>query len=73
MSVKHQAIEHEIMVHRYLYYVECQPVITDAEYDIIERKARSILPETSPVHKVGSSLPSSYSDEVKKDALKRIS
>lgn len=39
-----QQLEHEIMVHRYLYYVECQPVISDYEYDMLERKAR-VLPE----------------------------
>ena len=60
------------MVHRYLYYVECQPVISDYEYDMLERKVREVLPETSPVQGVGSSLPSSYSKEVIKDALDRI-
>jgi len=65
-------LEHEVMVHRYLYYVEAQPIISDFEYDVIERQAREVLPETSPVHRVGSSLPSSYSQNVIKDALNRI-
>jgi DNA ligase (NAD+) len=66
-------LEHEILVHRYLYYVEAQPVISDFEYDVLERKAREVLPETSPVQGVGSSLPSSYSETIKQDALSRIS
>ena len=71
-TIAPEQLEHEIMVHRYLYYVECQPVISDYEYDILERKAREVLPETSPVQGVGSSLPSSYTDKIIKDALKLI-
>lgn len=65
-------IEHEIMVHRYLYYIEAEPVISDFEYDMLERKAREILPDSSPVQGIGSSLFSSYSSDVIKDALSRI-
>lgn len=64
--------EREILVHRYLYYVEAQPTISDFEYDILEREARSVLPESSPVHGVGSSLPSSYSEDVIREAQSRI-
>lgn len=64
--------EHEILVHRYLYYVEAQPIISDYEYDMLEREALPFLPEDSPVHLVGSCLPSSYPKEVIKDALSRI-
>lgn len=64
--------EHEVLVHRYLYYVEAQPIISDFEYDQLEREARAVLPETSPVHKVGSCLPSSYPEAVITDALSRI-
>lgn len=48
------------MAHRYLYYVLAQPVLPDAAYDALEREARAALPPGSPVHGVGSSLPSSY-------------
>ena len=67
-----QQYEHEIMVHRYLYYVEAQPEISDYEYDKLERDAREVCDETSPVHGGGSSLPSSYSKEQINDALSRI-
>jgi NAD-dependent DNA ligase len=52
-----------VMAHRYLYYVLAEPVISDWSYDEIERKAREILPESSPVQGVGSGLPGSYSNE----------
>jgi NAD-dependent DNA ligase len=53
--------EDEVMAHRYLYYVLSEPVLPDAAYDVIERLARKVCPLESPVHGVGSSLPSSYS------------
>ena len=65
-------IEREIMVHRYCYYVLDAPIISDFEYDVLERQARAELPETSPVQGVGSSLHSSYSVDVAEEALSRI-
>ena len=65
-------IEHEILVHRYLYYVEAAPIISDFAYDELERRARKLLPKDSVVHKIGSSLPSSYSQEVIRDAKRRM-
>lgn len=64
--------EREVLVHRYLYYVLAQPTISDFEYDIIERQAREVCPPESPVHGVGSSLPSSYSDDIKIAAESRL-
>ena len=64
--------EKEILIHRYLYYVESSPVISDFEYDRLEREAREVCEESSPVHRVGSSLPSSYPKEVITEALGRI-
>ena len=58
-----QEYEDEVMAHRYLYYVLAEPVLTDADYDTLERRAREVCPPESPVHKVGSSLPSSYTKE----------
>jgi NAD-dependent DNA ligase len=57
-------LELMVMAHRYLYYVQALPVLTDFEYDKLEAKARRVLPEHSPVHSVGSSLEDSYSQEV---------
>ncbi len=59
-------LEDLIMVHRYLYYVECCPVISDYEYDIMQRQADIFCDPDSPVHKVGSDLSSSYTEHQKK-------
>lgn len=53
-------LEVEVMAHRYLYYVLAEPRLPDLVYDQLERKAREVCPTESPVHGVGSSLPSSY-------------
>ena len=59
----HKQYETEVMAHRYLYYVLSNNIISDAEYDVLERKAREVCPPESPVHGIGSSLPSSYTTE----------
>lgn len=53
-------LEDQVLMHRYLYYVKDSPVISDYVYDQIERDARAVCKEDSPVHGVGSSLASSY-------------
>jgi NAD-dependent DNA ligase len=58
-----RAEELALMAHRYLYYVECAPVISDAEYDARERAVLPLLPESSALRAVGSSLGSSYTAE----------
>jgi len=55
--------ETETMAHRFLYYVLSESVISDAEYDVLEKASRAICPFSSPVHGVGSSLASSYTRE----------
>ena len=62
-------LEELVLIHRYLYYVMAEPVISDHSYDILEKQARAVCKETSPVHKVGSSLPSSYSEDTIKKAI----
>jgi NAD-dependent DNA ligase len=50
------------LAHRYLYYVENNPIISDYEYDMLEKKA-VIECAKSPqhlIHQPGSSLASSY-------------
>lgn len=64
-------LEDEILLHRYCYYVLAQPLIPDCVYDKLERDARAVLPETSVVHKLGSSLPSDYPDYIKQLAKER--
>lgn len=65
-------LEREVLIHRYLYYVEACPILPDCEYDKIERKAREVCPPESKVHGIGSSLPSSYPEDVKLEALRRL-
>jgi len=64
--------EHNILVHRYLYYVKDSPIISDYIYDQLERDARTVCPETSPVHGIGSSLASSYPEKVIEDANRML-
>jgi NAD-dependent DNA ligase len=58
-----QKLETEVMAHRYLYYVLSEPQLPDLVYDVLEREARAACEPDSPVHGVGSSLPSSYAPE----------
>ena len=62
--------EQLVLAYRYLYYVESDSPISDFIYDQLERKAREECPPESDVHKLGSSLSSDYSDEVKTLARK---
>jgi len=57
--------ENLVLAFRYLYYVESDSPISDGVYDQLERKARDECPPESDVHGIGSSNPSSYSDEIK--------
>lgn len=71
----YQQLEDTIMAHRYLYYIECNPVLPDSDFDVLERNARSLLKDKldSPVHGNGSELSDSYSDEIKIMAKKWLS
>jgi NAD-dependent DNA ligase len=63
-------LEDVIMAHRYMYYVLADTRLLDHEYDILERQGRSLLDEASSVHKVGSDLDSSYTQQQKDIAWK---
>lgn len=56
-------LELQVMAHRYRYYVMADPIISDYQYDLLERQARAACRLDSPVHKVGSCLPASYTKE----------
>lgn len=58
------SIENLVLAHRYLYYVENNPIISDYEYDILEKKALKVCDEDSPLHNPGSDLMDSYSSEI---------
>lgn len=56
----------ELLIHRYRYYVLANPVISDYNYDMMERKLfdmeeSGISPaDNSPSQTIGSTRPSSY-------------
>lgn len=58
----------QCMVHRYLYYVLNSPIISDQEYDRMERDATEFLDDNHPLFKCGSDIDSSYDDEIKEIA-----
>lgn len=49
-----------ILRHRYLYYVENKPVISDLEYDALEREVKALWSIGVASHTVGSSNPRDY-------------
>ena len=53
-------IEDKILFHRYRYYIMCDPLISDFEYDMLDKEAVAILPPDSVVNQPGSDLKSSY-------------
>lgn len=74
-------LRRECLVHRYLYYVLCTPVISDYEYDMLERKLGQLVessPEEPellafcPTRTVGSDMGSSYPEEIHNEALRRL-
>lgn len=63
-------LELQVMAHRYMYYVECNPMFTDWQYDHLQKLADAHCPPESPVHKVGSDLAESYTEEQREYAAK---
>ncbi len=66
----------QCLVHRYLYYVKCEPLIDDFAYDLLERDLRTLVEENAelaasllyaddcPTKSVGSSNLSGYPREM---------
>jgi len=52
--------EDVIMRHRYLYYVENAPVLSDQEYDSLETEVKAQWSISVASHDVGSSNPADY-------------
>jgi NAD-dependent DNA ligase len=57
-------LEREVLIHRFNYYCLDDPIISDSEYDALERKALAELPDSKILNSVGSSLRSSYPQEI---------
>lgn len=54
----------QIQFHRYRYYVMYDPLITDLEYDMLDRKALEQFPDDPVLNSVGSELISSYPQHI---------
>ena len=57
-------LENLVMAHRYLYYVKNESVISDYNYDMMEKKTLKIVGNNSPLHKTGSSNKEDYSQSI---------
>lgn len=53
-------IEDQCLVHRLLYYVHSRPVLTDHEYDMLERDATAQASDSHAIQRPGSDLLASY-------------
>ncbi len=58
-----KSIELLCLAHRYLYYVKCQPVISDYRYDLLESEALKAISFESLLNKPGSDNPKDYPPE----------
>ena len=65
MELNDLSYEDQCLVHRYLYYCWNRSVISDHEYDALERKALRQADKNHMIHKVGSSNDKNYSDRIK--------
>lgn len=55
-----KSIEQLTLAHRYLYYVKSEPVISDQEFDELEKLALSVAPTNSLLHNPGSDRHEDY-------------
>lgn len=53
-------LEDIVLGHRYLYHVLNTPVISDQEYDKLDKQAKLSYPVASPIYDMGSDLKESY-------------
>lgn len=66
--MKNDELADKCLIHRYLYYVLSEPIMPDAQYDAMEKKAKETCEENHPINKPGSSLKSSYTEDIIKQA-----
>lgn len=59
------ADEELLLAYRYLYYVHGISMISDHDYDRLEKIARENADMDSPLHLPGSDLPDSYRDSTR--------
>jgi len=59
-----KSLEKIVLAHRYLYYVLNSPVISDEEYDRLERQVLPTVTKDSMLHLAGSEFEEDYPNEV---------
>ncbi len=57
--------ENEILYHRYLYYVKCDPILSDYEYDRLEKKYLDKYPESDILKSVSSDREEDYPKHIR--------
>lgn len=62
------------LAHRYLYYVLSKSILSDVEYDLLEKRclAHPDLATDSPLREPGSDLASTYSADIKEHAKRLL-
>jgi hypothetical protein len=58
-----KSIELLCLAHRYLYYVKCEPILSDYRYDLLESEALKAVSYDSLLNKPGSDNPKDYPPE----------
>ena len=75
-------LREQCLIHRFLYYVRCLPVISDREYDLLENKLKCLVTKNPkagkyadkcPTQTVGSEFAGDYPEEIQKEADAMIS
>ena len=59
-SFSERHAEDLVLRHRYLYYVETEPTLSDKDYDLMEKKLKALFPKNAVLNSVGSSCASDY-------------
>ncbi len=82
MNSSYNPLVLEVLAHRYLYYVLARPVLTDYDYDMLERLAKNEItypddPNVAAsidhvIYQVGSENPGDYPKEVIELAFKLL-
>lgn len=57
-------MEDILLEHRYRYYVLCIPIISDYEYDMMEKEYLKTAPKNSLMRLPGSDLEESYPQHI---------
>lgn len=60
-----KSAEDEILYHRFLYYVKSAPILSDYQYDKLEKKYLDLFPDSNILNSVGSDRIEDYPEYIK--------